>query len=97
MTKYTIVGATVFSLLGGAVSAQPVPPQGAATLLTAPPAGTLSTSDTKRTIDGNGTETNTNQTTYRNPAGVAEQVDTTRTTHPAITTTTGSTTTTTTR
>jgi hypothetical protein len=98
MFKYAMSCATALFLMGGAVSAQTTPPQDLTAPLVAPPAGTLSTSDTRRTIDGNGTETDSSRTTYRNQAGVADDVHTTTTTHPApMSTTSTSTTTTTTR
>lgn len=91
MPGYAIACAMVFSLLGGVASAQMMPPQSPATEIAAPPPGTLSTSDTRKTIDSNGTETDSSRTTYRNEAGVADDVHTTRTTHPAASTTTSST------
>lgn len=97
MSKYALACAAVISLMAGTVSAQTMPQQGPATSIAAPPVGTLSTSDTRRTIETNGTETDTNRTTYRNQAGVADDVHTTTTTHPAASTTTSSSTTTTTR
>ena len=90
MSKYIMGGAVALSLLGGIASAQAEPAQGGTTSIVAPPIGTLRTSRTQRTIDSNGTETDSSRTTYRNEAGVADDVHTTTTTHPAATTTTTS-------
>jgi len=90
MSKYAIAGAMVALLFGAGVSAQTMPPQTSTSSSAAPPEGTLSTSDTRHTIESNGTETDSSRTTYRNPAGVADDVHTTTTTHPAATTTTSS-------
>jgi hypothetical protein len=97
MFKYVIALSTVLSLMGATASAQTMPPADLAAPLIAPPAGTLATSDTRRTVDSNGTETNSSRTTYRNQAGVADDVRTTTTTQSVPTTTSTSTTTTTTR
>ena len=90
MSKYIIAGAVAISLLSGVASAQTGPSPGDPTPIVAPPIGTLSTSRTQRIIDSNGTETDRSRTTYRNEAGVADDVHTTTTTHPAATTTTSS-------
>jgi hypothetical protein len=90
MVKYIVAGAVAFSLLNGAAMAQIAPSQSGLSPIVAPPAGTLSSSRTERIIDSNGTETDSDRTTYRNDAGVAEDVHTTTTTHPEATTTTSS-------
>jgi hypothetical protein len=90
MAKYIVAGAVALTLLSGTVSAQTGPAPGGTAPIVAPPIGTLSTSRTERTIDSNGTEIDSSRTTYRNEAGVADDVRTTTTTHPVATTTTSS-------
>jgi hypothetical protein len=90
MLKYIVAGAVALSLLNGAAMAQIASSQSGTSPIVAPPAGTLSSSRTERSIDSNGTETDSDRTTYRNDAGVADDVHTTTTTHPAATTTTSS-------
>lgn len=92
MFRMTKVLPAVLALVGGAAMAQssPVP----APVIFAPPSGTLSTTETRRSIDSAGTETESSRSTYRNTAGVADDVRTKTTTHPApVTTTTRSSTT----
>ncbi len=96
MAKFIVAGAVAFALLSGIAVAQNAPLQSGTAPIVAPPVGTLSTSRTQRTIDSNGTVTDTSQTTYRNDAGVADDVHTTTTTHPSATTTSSSSSTTTT-
>jgi hypothetical protein len=96
MSKFIVTAAVALLLLSGAASAQTAPSPNGTTPIVAPPAGTLSSSRTERVIDSNGTETDSDRTTYRNEAGVAEDVHTTTATHPAVSTTTSSSTTTTT-
>ena len=66
--------------------------------LSAPPAGTLSTTRTEKTIGVDGTQTKTNETTYRNTNGVSDDTVTRSTTitPPPVTATTEYSTTTTT-
>jgi hypothetical protein len=66
-----------------------------APVIVAPPEGTLSTTRTRKTIDEDGTRTDTNRTTYRNSNGVGDDSETRTTTYPspADTTTRSSTTT----
>ena len=90
MSKPILAGAMALSLLSGAAVAQNAPPPSATAPIVAPPIGTLSSSRTERTIDSHGTETDSSRTTFRNEAGVAEDVHTTMTTHPAATTTASS-------
>jgi hypothetical protein len=99
MTRYLLAGAMAFALMSGIAAAQSTSSETSATSLVAPPVGTLSTTHTHRTIDSNGTETDSRRTTYRNEAGVADDSSVTQTTHPpvATNTTTSSSTTTTTR
>lgn len=96
MSKYIVAGALALSLLSSVALAETGPSPGGTTMIVAPPIGTLSSTHTQRTIDSNGTETDSSRTTYRNEAGVADDVHTTTTTHPAATTTTSSSSTTTT-
>ena len=96
MSKFIITAAVALLLLNGAASAQTALSPNGTTPIVAPPAGTLSSSRTERVIDSNGTETDSDRTTYRNEAGVADDVHTTTTTHPAVSTTTSSSTMTTT-
>jgi hypothetical protein len=96
MSKYIVVGAVALALVSGPVLAQSGLSPSGTTPIVAPPIGTLSSSRTERTIDSNGTETDSSRTTYRNEAGVADDVHTTTTTHPAVRTTTSSISTTTT-
>jgi hypothetical protein len=96
MSKYIVAGAVALSLVSGPGSPQTGPSPSATTPVVAPPIGTLSSSRTARTVDSNGTETDSSRTTYRNEAGVADDVHTTTTTHPALSTTTSSNRTTTT-
>lgn len=90
MLKYIVAGAVALAMLSGVAKAQNAPSQSGATPIVAPPVGTLSSSRTERSIDSNGTEIDSSRTTYRNEAGVADDVHTSTTTHPAATTTTSS-------
>jgi len=60
-----------------------VTPSPAVPLLVAPPVGTLAVTDTQRSIAPDGTTTEKTETTYRNPAGVADESVTRTTTIPA--------------
>lgn len=99
MTKYLLAAATAFALMSGVAVAETTSSDSTTTTIVAPPVGTLSTSRTEHTIDSNGTRTDTKRSTYRNDAGVAEDVHTTKTIYPPVNTTTSNTsiTTTTTR
>ena len=68
------------------------------TPLSAPPSGTLSTTRTEKTIGIDGTQTKTNETSYRNTNGVADDTVTrsTTVTPPPVNATTEYSTTTTT-
>jgi len=95
MTNYLLASAMAFALTGNIAVAQTTSSDSSTTTIAAPPVGTLSTTHIERSIDSNGTRTDTNRTAYRNDAGVAEDVHTTKTTFPPPTTTTNITTTTT--
>ena len=97
MFNILIPAAMAFLVGGNKTMAQNIPPQEPPAAIVAPPVGTLSTTRTTRKIDGNGTQTDSSRTTYRNEAGVADDVHTKTTTHPAPTTTTTSSSTSTTR
>lgn len=84
MRSTLLTTALAFSLLSGIAAAQTTSSESSTTSIIAPPVGTLSTTRTQRTIDSNGTETQTNRTTYRNETGVADDVHTTTITHPPV-------------
>jgi hypothetical protein len=94
MTGFLLAGATALVLMSGIAAAQTTSSDSVAPSIVAPPMGTLSTSHNEVRVDGNGTETDSSRTTYRNEVGVADDVHTTTTTRPPITTSTSSTSTT---
>ena len=100
MNKFLIVGVAAMTALAGGAMAQtqtstsqttttvtpsvaPTPP-----VLFAPPTGTLSTTRTTNSVNSDGTSVQSKETTYRNPAGVADDSMTRTTTYPAPTETT---------
>ena len=73
----------------------PIPAPPVITPLAAPPAGTLSTVRTERTVSADGSVSDTQSSTYRNTNGVANDTVSKTTTYPAPAVTTTDTTTTT--
>jgi len=65
-----------------------VPVAPPAPLVEAPPPGTLAVTHTQRYLGTDGSQTERTETTYRNPAGVADESVTRTTTPPALQTTT---------
>jgi hypothetical protein len=92
MTHYLLSAATALALMSGIAVAQTTTSETSTTSIVAPPVGTLSTSHTERTIDSNGTETDRSRTTYKNDAGVADDVVITKAVNPPPSTSTTSTT-----
>jgi hypothetical protein len=90
MTRTLFAAAIGLSLMTTMAAAQTAPSDNTVPAIVAPPEGILSTSRTQHRVEGNGTVTDSSRTTYRNDAGVADDVHTTKTTHPAATTTTSS-------
>jgi len=100
MNRLLLASAAALLMTAGVAVAQPtssitttaVTP---APVVMAPPVGTLSTTQTRKTTDFDGTQTDTSRTTYRNSNGVADDSVTRTTTYPspADTTTRSSTTT----
>ncbi len=91
MTFHLLATVMTLALMTGIAMAQTSSSDSTIPSIVAPPPGTLSTSRSQHVIDGNGTETTSDRTTYRNDAGVADDLHTTKTTHPAASTTTRST------
>ena len=95
MTHYLFAATMALALMSGIAMAQTTSSESSTTSVVAPAVGTLSTSRTQRSSDGNGngTETHSRQTTYKNDAGVADDVVITKSTNPPVNTSTSSTTT----
>jgi hypothetical protein len=93
VTHYLLAATMALALMSGIAMAQTTSSESSTTSVVAPAVGTLSTSRTRRSIDGNGTETHSRQTTYKNDAGVADDVVITKSTNPPVNTSTSSTTT----
>jgi len=98
MNRLVIIGSMALLMPTGVALAQTTSSESSTTVtpsLAAPPAGTLSTTRTQKSIGPDGTQTRTNESTYRNSDGVADDtVRTTTTPPPAPVTTTRKTTTT---
>jgi hypothetical protein len=99
MTKFLLAGAVVLVTMTGAAMAQTTTSQTTTTTAPTPlvvPAGTLSTTSTVKSVDIDGTRTDSTKTTYGNTNGVASDSVTKTTTYPppAPVTTTSETTTT---
>lgn len=67
---------------GGSALAQPAPDPNVPGSVEAPPAGTLSTTRTEKSISPDGTQTQSVQTNYRNSNGVADDRSTTTVVQP---------------
>jgi hypothetical protein len=75
-------GAAIAQTTTTTESTTTVTPSPPAPLLVAPPPGTLAVTSTQRTIAPDGSQTEKTETTYRNPAGVADESVTRTTTTP---------------
>jgi hypothetical protein len=93
VTHYLLAATLALTLMSGIAMAQTTSSESSTTSVVAPAVGTLSTSRTQRSIDGNGTVTHSRQTTYKNDAGVEDDVVITKSTIPPVNTSTSSTTT----
>ena len=92
MNKLLLAGAAALLMTTGVAMAQTtssssqttttVAPATGIPVLVAPPVGTLSVSRTTNTTASDGTQTSTDQTTYRNSEGVANESVTRTTTYP---------------
>ncbi len=98
MNKLLMVGAAMFLMATGAAMAQSTTSQTTTTVtpsVPAPPPGTFSESRSQKTIGPDGTQTRSNETTYRDGSGVANDSVSRTTTYPpppSVTTTRKSTT-----
>lgn len=101
MNKVLAAGAVALMMTAGVAMAQtstsqttttvtPAPPLLAPAMpsVVAPPDGTLSVTRTQKSLSSDGTRVDSNETTYRNTAGVADDSMTKTTTYPAPTATT---------
>jgi len=101
MNKFLAAGAVALVMAAGVAMAQtstsqttttvtPAPPMPAPAMpaVIAPPDGTLSVTRTQKSLSSDGTRVDSNETTYRNTAGVADDSMTKTTTYPAPTATT---------
>jgi|UniRef100_A0A8J4HA38 hypothetical protein len=101
MNKFLAAGAVALVMTAGVAMAQtstsqttttvtPAPPLLAPAMpaVVAPPDGTLSVTRTQKSLSSDGTRVDSNETTYRNTAGVADDSMTKTTTYPAPTATT---------
>jgi hypothetical protein len=101
MQKFLITGVLALGMLTGVATRQTTTSQTTTTvtptdpppLTIAPPTGTLSTTRTQKIVSPDGTVIRSDETTYRNSHGVADDRVTRTTTYPpaAVTTTTKST------
>jgi hypothetical protein len=85
MIKLLAAGAIALAMTTGIALAQTTTSQVTTTVtpvIVAPPPGTLSVTRTEKSTDLNGTQTNTNETTYHNSNGVADDTVTKTTTYP---------------
>ena len=86
MNKLLVASAVALALATGGAVAQTTSSEVTTTTvapgIAAPPAGTLDVTRTQRTISPDGTRTNTDETTYHNSNGVADDSVTRTTTYP---------------
>lgn len=87
MNSLLVASAVVLALSAGVAAAQTTSSEITTTstpVIVAPPDGTLSVTRTQRTINPDGSQINSNETTYRNNSGVADETVTKTTNIPSI-------------
>ena len=91
MHKLLAASAITLAMVAGIANAQTTTSQSTTTITTptvivpqivAPPVGTLSTTQTEKTVRSDGTMTDTTSSTYRNTAGVANDTVSKTVTYP---------------